>query len=87
MDRGFSLGPEIVIVMIVMRCGLAASGTAMVGRGVRTVRSGGATAGAAPSAATGTVVRRVLTGTGLTHTPAAQQGHLGEDLQRQRNLF
>ena len=82
MDRGFSLGPEIVIVMIVMRCASAA----MVGRGMRTVRSGGATAGAAPSAATGTVVRRVLTGTGLTHTPAAQQGHLGEDLKRQSYL-
>jgi hypothetical protein len=51
----------------------------MVGRGVRAVRCGRATAGAAPSA-TGTVVRRILTGTCLSYTPAAQQGHLGEDL-------
>ena len=73
--------------MIVMRCGLTTAGAAVVGRGVRAVRCGGATAGAAPSAATGTVVRRVLTGTRLAHTPTAQQGHLGEDLKRQRNLF
>jgi len=69
-----------------MRCGLTAAGATVIRRCVRAVWCGRATAGAASSAAAGTVVGRVLTGAGLTHTPAAQQGHLGEDLKQQNKM-